>query len=157
MDKQVILHKLQKYQTKLRSNPTNYIYQTKVTQYKHMIGGGGGWRMIEGPINKTGKNFIYQQTKFQNNNKQYIQVIMTIPSILLASNLSSEEKLKLEGMLNKPNYHIIVNNIKYDSNNSTIDGKGTIQKIGKDNDGNFTILIKNLKGMSKRDKLENYF
>jgi hypothetical protein len=40
MDKQVILHKLQKYQTKLRSNPSNYIYQQKVTYYGHMSGGG---------------------------------------------------------------------------------------------------------------------
>jgi hypothetical protein len=39
MDKQVISYKLQKYQQKLRNNPTNYIYQQKYSYYGNMAGG----------------------------------------------------------------------------------------------------------------------
>ncbi len=44
MEKEVILYKLQKYQTKLNNNPNNIIYQQKVTYYGSMIG-GDNWVM----------------------------------------------------------------------------------------------------------------
>jgi hypothetical protein len=60
MDKQLILHKLQKYQTKLRNNPTNYIYQQKVTHYGHMIGGVNtdtdNWMLLD--YKSTGEKYI---------------------------------------------------------------------------------------------------
>ncbi len=39
MDKELLLHKLQKYEKKLLREPYNYIYQQKAKQYIFMIGG----------------------------------------------------------------------------------------------------------------------
>ena len=60
MDKQVISYKLQKYQTKLRSNPSNNVYQQKVTQYGKMVGGIGGNR----PWIKSGNNYEYSDSPY---------------------------------------------------------------------------------------------
>ncbi len=40
MNNNLIVYKLEKYQIKLRNNPSNYIYQNKVKHYREMIGGG---------------------------------------------------------------------------------------------------------------------
>jgi hypothetical protein len=64
MDKQMILHKLNKYKLKLESQPNNIIYQNKVTHYGNMVG-GMSWERNDNnkhtkTINKNDKKIIYE-------------------------------------------------------------------------------------------------
>jgi hypothetical protein len=108
MDKQVILHKLQKYQTKLRNNPSNYVYQQKVTQYEHMIGGGGTpWRtnnMVEYTYRDVfgDRKFLYSKTTYQitvdipSTGGKYSQLILKNNDVLKAYNENYYKLLRIE-------------------------------------------------------------
>jgi hypothetical protein len=86
MDNEVNLHKLQKYRLKLRSNPSNYVYQQKVTYYGNMMGGENIFRNCKfwKPVYDNKDKTIYNYGKLfvniyhnNNNNNFYIGTVKT--------------------------------------------------------------------------------